>query len=86
MNSSDAMGFVKQVKSARIPIIAIYASPSDYPGKWVARLWDTDSPTGSILISDNPDVIQSAIRLMLPQMSFIPRTPEDDPCIVGVYL
>lgn len=27
------------IKITRLPLICIYNSPSDYPGKYVARLW-----------------------------------------------
>lgn len=31
-------------KVTRMPLITVYNSPTDYPGKFVARLWDIDKP------------------------------------------
>ena len=40
------------IKITRLPLICIYNSPSDYPGKYVARLWDVDKPTNMVAIAE----------------------------------
>lgn len=85
MNSSDAREFLDSVGRAVLPIVTVYDSPADYPGMYVARLWDIDRPTDCVIVSGSLSGIQGVIRLILPQMSFIPRST-DDPCIVGSYL
>ena len=68
---------------AAVPLICIYFSPGDYPGKYVARLWDMLRPTNLIAVSDALE----GIRQVIPDgMIRCPRHPGDDNCIVETWI
>lgn len=67
-----------------LPLITIYKSPSDFPGKYVARLWDLNRPTPVAVIADTYDKLTE--RLPLEVMTKMPRRPEDDPVIMEVWM
>ena len=51
-------------RTVKAPIICVYKSPADYPGQFVARLWDLDKPTRYIHRrdqSDDPCIVESWI-------------------------
>ena len=62
----------------KFPLIVVYHNPSDFPGKYVARLWDADNPTKYAVIADSLTVIHSTIP---ENMNCLARTKQDDPCI-----
>ena len=69
--------------NAKTPMICVYSSPADYPGKYVARLWDLQHPTNLIAVSDTLEGIRRAI----PEgMVVCPRFPNDDSCIVETWI
>ena len=39
--------------AAKVPLICVYENPADYPGKYVARLWDLQRPTGFVMVADS---------------------------------
>jgi hypothetical protein len=67
----------------------VYDNPSDYPGKFVARLFTITKagpkPTENIIICDTLEMIRT---IMLTQMhlTLLTRFPDDDPKIVEVWL
>lgn len=68
----------------KVPIIVIYNGPSDYPDKFVARLWDIDSkPTQYIVLKDT----MYKIRATIPQ-GMVKYEPfrMDDPKIVEFWM
>lgn len=68
---------------AAVPLICIYSSPTDYPGKYVARLWDMMRPTNLVTVSDSLE----GIRQTIPDgMMLCPRYPNDDNCIVETWI
>lgn len=72
-----------------LSIWTVYENPSDYPGKFVARMFtmtkDGFEPTQNIIICDTLEMIR---MIMLTQMHLtcLTRYPEDDPKIVEVWL
>lgn len=68
----------------KVPIIAIYKSPKDYPGMYVARLWDiNDKPTKYIVV----DKKLSNLRRSIPTyMTRIDRYQNEDRVIVESYI
>jgi hypothetical protein len=66
-----------------IPIIVVYKNPSDYPDKYVARLWDSDKPTEFVIIKDT----LAEVRALIPA-GFIRLAPSvgDDPVIVETWI
>lgn len=70
-------------KLARFPLICIYNSPEDYPGKYVARLWDGDKPTTLVAIADSLEEIRETKP---PEMMIMDRMPNDDLVIVETWI
>lgn len=71
------------IKITRLPLICIYNSPSDYSGKYVARLWDVDKPTNMVAIAESLEEIREAKP---PEMMIMDRMPNDDPVIVETWI
>ena len=67
----------------RLPLICVYNNPSDYPGKYVARVWDVDRPTNLVAIADSLEEIREAKP---PEMMIMDRIPNDDPVIVETWI
>lgn len=70
-------------KFTRFPIIVIYKNPSDYPDKYVARVWNIDSPTALIALAESLEEIRKTIP---DEMYNLGRNNEDDPCIVEAWI
>lgn len=73
----------KSMKQARIPLICVYDHPTDYPEKFVARLWDCNIPTRIMATADTLEEIREKIPSNMVKMD---RHPKDDPCIVEVWI
>lgn len=71
------------IKITRLPLICIYNNPSDYPGKYVARLWDVDKPTNMVAIAESLEEIREAKP---PEMMIINRIPNNYPIIVETWI
>jgi len=67
----------------RLPLICVYNNPSDYPGKYVARVWDVDRPTNLVAIADSLEEIREAKP---PEMMIMDRMQNDDPVIVETWI
>lgn len=69
----------------KIPTIAIYEHPKDHPEYYVARAFDVDKPTDTVILKDTLAAVQENIKENT-KMMFFSRGAEDDPCIVGVWI
>ena len=68
----------------RVPIIAVYKHPKDYPGKYVARLWDVNKKaTNYIIVKPSLEMVQSNIP---PGMVRPPPFVEDDPILIETWV
>lgn len=67
----------------RLPIVAVYEHPSDYPDLYIARLYDKDKPTNVIMKDSNLEGIQ---RRKPNHMVRIVRNVMDDPTIVESWI
>lgn len=68
----------------KVPIIAIYKTPKDYPDNYVARLWDINKRVTKYIVLRNS---LEDIRKVIPkQMTLVPRSELDDPVIVETWL
>lgn len=67
------------------PTIAVYKDTKDFPGKYIARIFDVDRATDTIMIKDTFMEIQQDIRRNT-NMVFIVRHPDDDPVIMGAWI
>lgn len=67
-----------------VPLITVYRNPRDFPGKWVARLFDLNRPTPIMAIADSHGELLKA----LPPSGMVrmPRRPDDDPVIEEVWM
>lgn len=70
-------------KEAKLPIICVYKQPSDYPEKYVARLWDINVPTSVIATAATLEEIRQKIPAHMARMN---RCEQDDPAIVEIWL
>ena len=68
----------------RVPIITVYKNTSDYPDKYVARLWDIHNrPTKFVMLKDSVEGIRDNIPKIMVRLE---RNTEDDPVIVETWL
>lgn len=67
-----------------LEIWTVYNSPTDYPGKFVARLFINEQPTTLVMVAD----ALTTIRKQLSNKGFvrIPRSEGDEPQIVECWL
>lgn len=70
-------------EAPKCPMIAIYHNPQDFPGAYVARLWELDKPTDFVMIADTLLKIREGIP---GNFARIDRAPEDDPVIVETWV
>lgn len=69
----------------RFPLIAVYESPADFKGKCVARVFDMDKPTDTIIVKDTTEEINEDIGRNT-HMAYMERDPNDVPSLVGVWM
>jgi hypothetical protein len=67
------------------PMWTVYENPTDYPGKFVARLFHGETPTASIVIADDLETIRDMMQFEFGLVKLM-RSPGDDPKIVEVWL
>jgi hypothetical protein len=67
----------------KLPLITVYNSPNDFPGKYVARLWDVNKATEYAMVKDTLQEIRANIP---PIMAKLLHSPGDDPVIIETWL
>lgn len=72
-------------RGMRLPVIAIYEKPAEYPDKIVARVFDVDKPTDTVMVKDTFREVQQDIARNTNK-HFLLRDAKDDPCIVGTWI
>lgn len=70
----------------KVPVIAIYNNPSDYRGYFVARIWDSSTPTNILMLKKDVESIRQDIRKNLPDMVRLPRRKCDNKCLIETWL
>lgn len=66
-------------KNTKMPIICVFFNPTDYKGKYVARLFDINKPTKYVVIANSLE----EIRKIKPQnMIIFNRHLKDEPQMV----
>lgn len=80
----DFVGFCFDRVVWSIPIICVCYNPSDFPGKYTARVFAVEKPSPYVVVKDTLD----EIRKVIPKERFVNvgRKPEDDPVIVEAWL
>lgn len=76
--------YARLVKQTTIPIITVYRNPADYPGKFVARVWDVDRPTSLAAVADTYEELLEAIPTH--NMHRMEPSAKDDPVIVETWI
>jgi hypothetical protein len=67
-----------------LEIWAVYENPTDYPGKWVARLFVDGKPTDKMHVAEDHNTL---IRIMaMAGLVRLPRDASDDPVIVETWV
>ena len=69
----------------KVPFIAVYQHPVDFPERCVARIYELDKPTATIMVKDTLKEIETDIRENTG-MVFMPRGAEDVRSLVGVWM
>lgn len=69
----------------KVPFIAVYKSPEDFPGKCVARIYELDKPTDTLMIKETLTEIEEDIK-KYTGMRFFPKWDGDVPSLVGVWM
>ena len=77
--------YTKLVKRTTCPTIPIYKNPDDYPGKYMARVYDMgEKLTNLVAVADTYEELLEAIPT--GQMVRLERAPNDDPAIVETWV
>ena len=71
--------------SLKLPLITVYEHPEDYPESYVARIFDIDIPTDTVIVKDSLEEIQLDIMDNTGKM-FFRRSEKDAPSVIGVWL
>jgi len=81
----------KQAQASEVfSLFTIYASPSDYPGEFVARRWEIGraglEPVATLEV--HRAMTLAPLRKLFAKrgLARIPRAPSDDLCIVEVWM
>lgn len=74
----------------RMPLIAVYGTnQKEYPGKYVARVFDTYKPTNAVMVMNDLDKLRDCIEENMPGEltgAFLSRGADDDPSLIGCYI
>ena len=62
----------------------VYDHPSDFPDRYVARLWEGEKPTSNVKVSRDVEKIRRHLAGM--GMVKLMRSPEEDPVIMEFWL
>lgn len=66
-----------------MPIITVYFNPSDFPDKYVGRLWNMNQSTPYAIVKDSLE----EVREQIPEnMIRLERSTQDDPVIVETWI
>ena len=68
-----------------VPFIAVYYHPEDFPDECVARIYELNQATDTIMIKDTLEEIEVEIRTHTA-MRFMPPGTADVPSLVGVWM
>ena len=68
----------------KLPIIALFDRPKDYPYNVIARFFDGQRASNTIMIFNTLEEAVKEIRKT--NAVFVPRDKRDDPYLVGSYL
>lgn len=67
-----------------LPIWVVYDHPSDFPDDYVARLWQGESPTDTVI--SHADLRSVRLELWMKGLVRLDRAEGDDPKILETWL
>lgn len=70
-------------KCKKFPVFTVYYNPTDFPGKYVVRLFDGPQPTRLLVVTDTLKAVREAIP---PMFYRVPREPGDEPKMLETWL
>lgn len=73
------------LRSLRMPMVAVYNSPEDFPGYCVARVYDMNQPTDTVMVKKSLREVEEDLRKHT-DFSFLPRGKEDVASLAGVWM
>lgn len=73
------------LSAIRCPVIAIYNHPEDFPDKVVARIYDMDIPTDTIMLAETAEELSQDIHRHTG-MVFFPAGAEDVASLIGAWI
>lgn len=73
------------MSQAPLSLWTIYSSPSDYPGKFVARRYELDKPTHDVIVADDLATLRSLMQ-HVHALHRIDRDAKDDGNIVETWI
>lgn len=73
------------ISDLKIPQITIYHLTKDYGEKYVARIWDLNKCTNTLVMKDSLEDIEQDIKQAFDIYAVFPRLPDDDPVIVKTF-
>lgn len=76
--------YARLVRQTTMPIITVYKNPTDYPDKYVARVFDVNKATNLAAVADTYEGLLEAIPT--GNMVRLERNPQDDPVIVETWV
>lgn len=74
---------------SKLAMWVVYDSPSDYPGKFVARRWEVGAegprPTESMIIMEDLEALRDVLMVEMGLVKLM-RSDGDDPKIVETWM
>lgn len=74
------------IRDIKLPMIAVFKNPDDYPDRYVARLFDGDKATDIAVIRENVEELRGDIHFAFWGMVPFQRGAEDVKCLIEVWL
>lgn len=68
-----------------LSIWVVYKHPKDYPQSYVARKFEGEQPTPSIIVADDIEKLRDVLQFQMGLVKLM-RRPEDDPVIMETWL
>lgn len=77
----------KHFQGLKLPGVVIYYNTTDFPGKYVGRVWDLgrESPTETAIVTENLEHLREKINKAGFQM-VIMRDKNDDPVVAETWI
>ena len=87
MKMDKKVNSIKEVdlSGLKMPMAAVYQNPLDYPDKVVARIFDMDKPTDTVIVKESLEEIQKDIKENT-SLIFVERGADDVKSLVGVWV